>query len=182
LTPEPITALTKNIVLPDPSRYKDPEDWHDPMLYGMLSHGLGTDSDYYAKEIAKVLSYKDSKLEPEFLGFTSTYRHLALMIPLHFTIIDFGCNHACQAFYFRQHKKYIGIDASIPLEYRLNTPNSEHHLIGGREFITQMFPGATYPQFAISNYVPSDELNLLIRARFQDLYVFYPKSHMPTRS
>lgn len=174
------------MALPEISRYKDDEDFHDSILYGMLAHGIGEDGDYYAKEIAKVLSYPESELEPDFLGFTSTYRHLSMIIPLHFAVIDFGCNHACQAFYFKRHKKYIGIDSSIPIEYRLNTPNTEHFLADGRIFLNSIqgvgLLSKTFPIFAISNYVPSEELNLLIRARFKDLHIFYPKSKMPSKT
>ena len=170
--------------LPNISRYKDDDDSEDHHLYGMLAHGPYEGSEYYAKELKKVLSYERCELEEDFLGFTSTYRHLSMIIPLHFTIVDFGCNHGCQAFYFTKHKKYIGIDASIPVEYRLNTPNSEYLLSTGQAFIESLVDKPrveSYPMFAISNYVPSDELNLLIRARFRDLYVFYPKSKMPQR-
>ena len=170
--------------LPQISQYKDNDDREDHLLYGLLAHGIGDDSKYWANELKKVFSYDRCELEGDFLGFTATYRHLSMIIPLHFTVVDFGCNHGCQAFYFKTHKKYIGIDATIPLEHRLNTPNSEHLLMSGQAFIESLVDKPrieSYPMFAISNYVPSPELNLLIRAKFPDLYVFYPKSKMPQR-
>jgi hypothetical protein len=170
--------------LPEPSKYKE-EDFLEDDLYLRLTHGIGVDTDYYSKELEKVFAYERCELAPEFLGFTSTYKLLSRMIPLHFTVIDFGCNHACQSFYFNRHKKYIGVDWGIPVEHRLITPNSEHFMADGREFLNSTqgndLLSKSFPIFAISNYVPSEDLNLLIRARFKDLYVFYPKSKMPTR-
>lgn len=179
--PVRIIVLIRKLEIPEPKllRYKDSEDIEDPMLYGMLTHGIGPDADYYAKEIAKVLSYEYCELGPDFLGFTATYRHLSMIIPLHFTVIDFGCNHACQAYYFKRHAKYIGIDSSIPVEYRLNTPNSEHFMVDGRVFINSIqgneLLSKNSPVFAISNYVPDKDLNDWINFRFKDLYIFYPK-------
>jgi len=165
--------------LPSVAQYKDKEDYLDN-----LSSQLDADP-FYKQQLDKIMSYEKSELDPDFLGFTSTYRHLSLMIPLHFTIIDFGCNHACQAFYFAQHKKYIGIDSSIPIEYRLAAQNSEHFLQEGFEFLKNNKSDLAlnnYPIFAISNYMPSENLNFLIRAVFPDLYIFYPKSKMPARN
>lgn len=168
------------IDLPRPSQYRDNEEHSDKALYEQLCS-----DPYYSEQLGKVFEYDDCELCPEFLGFTADYRHLSMIIPLHFTVIDFGCNHAVQSFYFKDHKAYIGVDAWIPIEHRVQTPNSQHYIIDGKDFISEMNKKGVeiswYPVFAISNFVPNEELNLLIRARFKDLHVFYPKSKMPDR-
>jgi len=66
----------------------------------------------YPKQCDRVLQQPMCDIEPDFLGFIDKYYHLSKIMPLHFTIIDFGCSYAPQAYYFRKHKQYIGIDFS----------------------------------------------------------------------
>jgi len=67
----------------------------------------------YHEQYQRVFDQAECDIEPEFLGFITTYYYLSYLIPKHFTIIDFGCAYAPQAYYFINHKKYIGVDCII---------------------------------------------------------------------
>lgn len=115
----------------------------------------------------------DSDIDPWFLGFVSTYLLLSKLIPTHWKVVDFGCAYAPQAWYFRQHKKYIGVDYE-PADHRFRFPNTEHY----QGAIADVFPAvlsAHDPQgiFAICNYVPSEQTRL-VREHFPNCFVFYP--------
>ena len=165
----------KKMNLPKVSNYLDNEDREDGGLYDILM------SDPPLREkLDKVFAYERNELEPCFLGFTSVYRHLSMIIPLHWTVLDIGCNAAIQSYYFRYHKRYIGIDISHPIEHRFSIGRSEHVFMDGKEYIDKIFKTLDFldniqPLFVISNYVPDMELNELIRKKFDDCYVFYPK-------
>ena len=45
-----------------------------------------------------ILNQDYCELDYTFLGFTDIYKHLSLIIPKHFVIIDFGCYLAAQSF------------------------------------------------------------------------------------
>lgn len=160
--------------LPKVSEYLDELDREDREL-GRTLYALDKEM------LRRVVDAQEMSLDFEFLGFTSVYRHLAHIVPLHFTIVDLGCNAACQSYYFRKHKGYIGIDR-LALDARFRLPGHEHLVADAKDWVKdQADRSRYYPMFAISSYVPDEELNLLIRAKFQDLFVFYPKSRMDTR-
>ena len=116
-------------------------------------------------------------IEPQFLGFVSTYLLLSFLIPKHFTVIDLGCAYAPQCFYFSDHKQYVGVDLSV--ENRFHTDNTTMYTMSISNFIKdyiELFDLDT--TFAICNYVPEwrDDNMKLIRENFKNVFVFYPAS------
>lgn len=61
-----------------------------------------------------------------FLGFMGTYMHLARLVPLDRVVYDVGCAHAFQAWFFREHRGYVGISDSPGVDCRFWTPNATH--------------------------------------------------------
>lgn len=114
-------------------------------------------------------------IDYEFMGFTETYKALASIIPRHFTVIDFGCAFAPQSFYFKDHRRYIGVDVGS-LD-RFHAENTEHYQCSIQEFICNsgMYK-SPHPSeiFAICNYVPDDNAACLVRYTFPNVYTFYP--------
>jgi hypothetical protein len=76
----------------------------------------------YAAEAGAVLAAADGDIDPDFLGFLEPYEALSRIIPRGRTILDLGCGYAFQSWYFRHHRKYIGVDVR-PLFFR--APNSQ---------------------------------------------------------
>ena len=146
-----------------------------------LNDGFVNETDLYEKILAnptlrpqmEAILQTDCgyELEPTFLGFSRTYELLADLIPLHYTVIDLGCNCAFQAYYFQRHKKYIGIDSSVPITSRLETGNSIHFQMNLLDFKPE-----DSPNFAICNYVPGHEnIRRDMADKYDSMYVFYPK-------
>lgn len=114
------------------------------------------------------------ELDNEFLGFTKFYKHLAQIIPKARIIVDLGCAYAPQAFYFQDHKKYIGVDISdCP---KLVTKNSEYYKMQIEDWIKNELPKYNQEElFAIVNYVPpwgNDNMKL-VRENFKNCFSFY---------
>lgn len=125
------------------------------------------------EQIEEVFDYKRCELEPDFLGFTETYRLLAKLIPKHYTVIDFGCYAAAQCYYFRHHKKYIGVDCDDTP--RFHFANTEHVKMEITKYISNMDEDMDLScVFAICNYVPDEKAQEDIRKKFENLYIFYP--------
>ena len=130
-----------------------------------LSHLIGK------LEMQRLFSYEYCELEPDFLGFLNSYYDLQ-MLSKNFTIIDIGCYQALQAVYFRNHKKYIGVDNSTPTEYRLRQENAEYYCMSGQMFIKNNIPkllknGLDIDKtFVICSYVPDKELWKMISETF----------------
>lgn len=123
-------------------------------------------------QIDQVFSQEYCDIDYEFLGFTDIYEHLSEIIPLHFTVIDLGCCYAPQCFYFRKHKKYIGVDMFDCV--RFHSENTVHYLKTISEFIRDdLFELDLDETFAICSYVPSTERGL-IRMKFKNVFVYYP--------
>jgi hypothetical protein len=156
-----------NAWLPKPSEYLDPSDHEDAGLLQALMR-----DPFYLPQLNAILEAGDGDIQPDFLGFTSTYRHLALMIPLHWTVVDFGCSYAAQSYYFRKHKKYIGVDGWATT--RIAASNTEHRSMTIEAYLKHYreFEGKG-PVFAICNYVPTSTAAL--RAAYTSLFVFYPE-------
>lgn len=62
------------------------------------------------EELKLKLDYGSAELDPTFLCFEHVYLPVSKMIPEHFTIVDLGCYQAAQAYLFRNHERYIGVD------------------------------------------------------------------------
>jgi len=131
--------------------------------------------EYYAKQLETILKSDDFLIDYEFLGFVDTYYHLSCILPRGRVIYDMGCGPALHSLFFRNHRKYIGIDFEMNKNEVLMTPNSEFFNCTIAEFIKEH--EIEEPHFAICNYVPpwgSDNMEL-VRESFKHMYVFYPE-------
>jgi hypothetical protein len=113
--------------------------------------------------------YSWADIEPEFMGFVTYYAALASVISTARTIYDFGCAYAPQAWYFRNHAKYVGINPGKHAVLEL--PNTEYHWMSGQEFLKTFEPHED--SFAIINYVPDFALATLVKSSFRDCFSFY---------
>lgn len=114
-------------------------------------------------------------IDTEFLGFTNIYEALSEIIPTHWTIVDLGCAYSPQAWLFRNHKAYFGVDYGV--KERFIAPNTTHFEGTIREFIERHisdFDQAT--TFAICSYVPPwhDDNMKLARDSFKNVFTYYP--------
>jgi hypothetical protein len=127
--------------------------------------------------VNQILEEAEDDIEPAFLGFLGWYHAAADLVPTDWTIFDLGCAYAIQSWFFRNHRKYVGVDVS-PIERRFVLPNSAHYLSD----IEAWLPGVVIPEpsFAILSYVPcSAATAAAVRSRFPDLLCYYPKSTKP---
>lgn len=125
------------------------------------------------EQIDSVLNQYYCELDYEFLGFIEIYKNLAQIIQNHFTIIDLGCYCAAQAFYFKKHRLYVGVD-TIDLK-RFSTENTIHYQKSIQDFILDDVKNFNLEEtFAICSYVPDYDGRKLVRETFENLFVFYP--------
>jgi hypothetical protein len=124
------------------------------------------------------------ELEPGYMGMVVAYKRLAELIPPHWGVIDLGCSYAPQAWYFRRHAFYIGVDfapqdvvqAGFGPATRFAFDNTKH-FHGSIDQYLDTDPVFDVPVFAIMNYVPANgAVTRRVRETFPDLFVFYPKS------
>jgi len=114
-------------------------------------------------------------IDTEFLGFTDKYLALAGIIPKFWTIVDLGCAYSPQAFIFKDHKAYVGVDVGV--RERFKAPNTTHYTMTIAQFINDHIgdfdPNQT---FAICSYVPPwyDDNMALARTHFKNVFTFYP--------
>ncbi len=126
---------------------------------------------YDSAMLERILGQESGDIDGTFLGFVDTYYHLSKIIPLDWTIIDFGCASAPQAYYFRKHKKYIGVNPGN--SERFTFENTEHQRQTIKEYLGN--GGITDEKiFCICNYVPSAEVGL-VKKGFKNVFVFYPE-------
>lgn len=115
-------------------------------------------------------------IDPEFLGFTQIYIALATIIPKHWTIVDLGCAFAPQAFIFKSHKAYVGVDPGE--RERFSAPNTRHYEMTTGQFIERH--GSEFDRrttFAICSYVPpwfGENSREIVRGAFTNVFTFYP--------
>lgn len=127
------------------------------------------------KEI--VFSQTMCEYDREFLGFIDEYKPLSEAVPKDKIIIDFGCYLAAQAYFFGEHRKYIGVD--VETMRRFTPPNAEHHVCSIQQFI-KTHTEALFKQygsdacFAICSFVPDFKATDLVKNTFQNGYVVYP--------
>lgn len=127
-------------------------------------------------QLDRVFNQEMCDIDGTFLGFTDVYLALAQIIPTHWTVIDLGCAYAPQAFIFKDHKAYVGVDASDG--ERFSAPNTTHYQMTIAEFIEQHIGSLNLDQtFAICSYVPpwyrADNLRLA-RENFKNVFTYYP--------
>lgn len=127
-------------------------------------------------QIERVFASDMCDIEPEFLGFVGAYERLAEMIPTHWTVIDLGCAYAPQAYFFRDHAAYIGVDLG-PVDRRFSAPNTTHLTMPIHEFCANSIAGLDIKTtFAICSYVPpwhGDNMKVA-RETFENVFTFYP--------
>lgn len=127
------------------------------------------------EQLDRVFDQDMCDIDPEFMGFTEIYEALASIIPLHWTIVDLGCAYSPQAFIFRHHKAYVGVDAGV--KERFSAPNSTHHSMSIQEFVeTKLADFNQETTFAICSYVPpwgGDNMKMA-RDSFKNVFTYYP--------
>lgn len=109
------------------------------------------------------------------MGFTNVYKSLLDVVPKHYTIIDLGCCYAPQCYYFKDYRKYIGVDEDD--EERFATENTTHYTMTIQNFISEVLPCLKLDLrqcFAICSYVPDFEATELARKTFPNILVYYP--------
>lgn len=129
-------------------------------------------------QLERVFRYEMCDIDFEFMGFTEQYKVLATIIPKNRIIFDFGCAYAPQCYYFKEHRRYIGVDKWEDFP-RFHMNNTIHYTMSIQQFIRDELPiiARAYDMrntFAICNYVPDDEATALVRATFPNTFVFYP--------
>jgi len=134
------------------------------------------DGDRYKVQTMRILEGQ-CELAPDFLGFVGIYYNLSKIIPLDRTIYDMGCCNGFQAWFFRRHKRYVGVDLIIPVEDRLSTPNSYHAHSSIDAYCKILKP--EQPHFAICNYVPPwhADNEKVTKDTFKHVFIFYPETN-----
>lgn len=126
------------------------------------------------KEIEEKLSQDYCELDLEFAGFECQYRAVANNVPDDYTIIDFGCYMAAQAYLFKNHEAYIGVDIASNVE-RFATENTTHYVMSIQEFIKEELPKYKGKKvYAICNYVPDADARDLVTMVCENFMVYYP--------
>lgn len=134
-----------------------------------------------------------AELDYTFLGFEEVYKAVTLFVPKNKIILDLGCGYAFQAWYFKDYRKYIGVNVSTACECVLNileTGNSDFYHMTIQDFIRQyvreeregfceirlpgMEPQSIENVFAICSYVPGENVRKLVRETFPYCLVYYP--------
>ena len=116
------------------------------------------------------------ELDYDFLCFSDVYGAVADVIPKDFIIVDFGCYMGAQAYFFQEHRGYVGIDDFDDWwaqgTQRFSTENSL--MVTGRiEDIVPTIPDASYI-FAICSYVPDEKAQQMVAEKYRNHLVFYP--------
>lgn len=112
-----------------------------------------------------------------FLGFEKVYKGVTLFVPKSKIIIDLGCAYAFQSWYFRDYRKYIGVDNGVCYSDVLETKNSEFYFTSIQNFIKNVFPTLGYSLdevFAVCSYMPDDNAREMARDYFPHCLIYYP--------
>lgn len=127
----------------------------------------------YPDQTKKIMAAGSGDISPEFLGFVNIYRRLAEIIPKDWTVIDLGCAYAPQSYYFRKHKKYIGVNIGTDNVWR--TANSQFYFMKISDYIKAH--KAQSKEFAICSYVPpwGDDNMKLVKENWKNVFVYYPE-------
>jgi len=125
-------------------------------------------AEKYPKMFKEVLGQEMCDIDGTFLGFMDTYYYLSKLIPKGWIIIDFGCAYNPQAYYFREHKAFIGVDTGIRKRFRFENTDLFEGTIS--DYLKNNPP--TEKVFAICHNVPSEEKNL-VRNYYPNCFVYY---------
>lgn len=131
--------------------------------------------DVVPLQVDRVMQAAD--IAPDFMGFVDTYQALSRLVPLDWTVLDLGCAYAPQAYYFRHHARYIGVDV-WPAHKRFHFSNTVHATQRIEHYACPAV--ADQPKvFCILNYVNCrTETAEKVRRLFRNLFVFYPEHHI----
>lgn len=127
-------------------------------------------------QIERVFAKNVGDIETNFLGFVSIYKRLSEIIPKHFTVVDLGCGHNAQSFYFTNHKRYIAID-NFPDTECFISPNCIFYDLSIKDYIAGHLKDLCIEEtFAICSYVPpwGADNNKLVRENFKNIFTYYP--------
>ena len=112
-----------------------------------------------------------------FLGFEEVYKAVTMFVPKSKVIIDCGCAYAFQSWYFRDYRRYIGVDCGSSINDVLKTENSKFYFVTIQYFIKKVFQTLGHSLddvFAVCSYVPDDEAREMVRNFFPHCLVYYP--------
>lgn len=143
------------------------------------------------EEVERVFrdSYTASaEMDMSFLCFEDQYEEVLANTTPDTIIIDIGCSYDAQCFYFTNYDRYIAVDlpAREPFDdVRFDNGNVEFYAMTGQQFIKEVLPTLNLDLnnvVAICNYVPSGELNKMVRDTFPNHYVYYTGNPYETNS
>lgn len=154
----------------DENLTRQKEDEHTRNSYELWAALQSEHPEYLAALEADEHAF--AEIGPEFLGFVTVYKHLAAIIPVTRTVYDFGCSYAPQAWYFRNHKAYVGVNPALGA--RLHLPNTRYFDMTAEEYVATQDCGGN--GFAIVNYVPDPKAAAAVKATFKDMFTYYPRS------
>lgn len=116
-----------------------------------------------------------------FLGFDEVYKAVTLFVPKSKVIIDLGCAYAFQAWYFKDYRKYIGVDNSacdcLDVLKEFEMSNADFYYTSIQRFIQEVFPRLVLSLdevFAICSYVPDEGVREMVRKFFPHCLLYYP--------
>ncbi|MDD5589069.1 MAG: hypothetical protein PHP92_03395 [Candidatus Nanoarchaeia archaeon] len=142
--------------------YKRADEINNQLVYKLKNK--------YPKMFKEVLEQKYCDIDGTFLGFMDTYYYLSKIVPKDWIIIDFGCAYNAQSYYFRKHKKFIGIDLKHEIKKRFYFKNTK--IFEGKISDYLKLNPPTEKNFAICNNVPSKEIEL-VRKYYPNCFVYY---------
>lgn len=120
-----------------------------------------------------------AEMDCTFMGFEEVYKAVTLFVPKNRIIIDLGCAYALQSWYFKDYKKYIGVD-TWNLRHPLLTDNSEYYFRTSiQDFINNILPKMNISLgnvYAICSYVLDEEAMELVKKTFPHCLTYYPNS------
>lgn len=129
-----------------------------------------------------------AEIQPDYLGDILTYKRLAELIPLHWTVVDLGCSYNAQSFLFEKHRRHIAVDFGNNYNedgedfdhlktFRFQAPRCEFFDMTIKQFIDAHVDSLDLTTtFAILNWVPPwiDDNNALVRQAFRNMFILYP--------
>ena len=147
----------------------------------------GKENERLSRALAKIIPAKQwdevynhgmqsADIDGTFLGFLTIYKRISEIIPLHFTVIDFGCAENAQSYYFMGHKRFIAVDFFPDLKPFIATGTEFYHISIAEYIKTNLEKHNLDETFAICSYVPPwgiDNIKL-VRESFKNVFTYYP--------
>lgn len=122
-------------------------------------------------------SNANAELDCSFLCFEDIYIKALEVTTRETIIIDLGCAYATQSWFFRDYKKYIGVECSGDEKTVIHIENSKFYFTTIQNFIKEVLPTLDINLnnvFAICSYVPDEEARQMIIDTFPYYLVYYP--------